>query len=180
MVEHVAGTPCTQISCPDCGTMMVRATTSTAAGPSGTLPTVAVAVAGSTLDSNLAVFETATNYIIIDLNSGKAQIVPNPNAADPSNTGVQSAQLVVDRGADAVIANSFGDTAMKALTQLKTEATTSLFGSVQDVLTSYVNMLKDDTPSTTETTEPTQEEGKKYGLTKERSSGKTKADEGSL
>lgn len=146
------------------------------------MPTVAVAVAGSTLDSNLAVFETATNYIIIDLNSGKAQIVPNPNAADPSNTGVQSAQLVVDRGADAVIANSFGDTAMKALTQLRTEAMSSLFGSVQDVIASYVNMLKDssDTPSTAETTEPTQEEGKKYGLTKERSSGKTKGDEGSL
>jgi len=178
-VEHVAGTPCTQVSCPVCGTMMVRATSSTVAGAAESLPTVAVAIAGSTLESNLAVFETATNYVIIDLNTGKAQIVPNPNANDPSNTGTQSAQLVVDRGADTVIASSFGQMAVNALSQLRAEAMTSLFGSVQDAITSYFNMLKDSN-SQAPSQDAAQEEGKKYGLMKERSSGKTKGDEGSL
>ena len=135
------------------------------------------AVAGSSLDSNLAVFETATNYVIIDLSTGMAQIVPNPNANDPTNNGTQSAQLLVDRGADTVIATSFGDTALKALTQLRTEAVGSLLGSVQDAISSYFNMLKGSSsasaaPNAVDPEE--EEEGKKYGLTKDRSSSKSK------
>ena len=186
LVEHVAGTPCTQVACPRCGSMMVRATgQELVAGVPAAGTQVAIAIAGSGLDSNLAVFETATNYIIIDVETGRAQIVPNPNAGDPSNSGSQSAQLVVDRGADVVIANSFTDEALKTLTQMRTQAMTSLFGSVQDAINSYFDMLRGIHSGTTQTlaandTVEEEEEGKKYGLTKDRSSGKTKGDEESL
>ena len=179
-VEHEVGIPCTALQCPVCGSMMVRALNTPVAGAAGAAATVAVAIAGSSLDSDLAPFDTAPNYIFVDLSTGTAQIIPNPNAGDMANVGAQSAQFVVDRGADTVIANSFSDKALNTLTQLRTEALSSLFGSLHEVINSYFNMLRgstfDSSPPSVSTQAPEEEEGKKYGLTKERASSKSKGE----
>ncbi len=178
--EHEASIPCTQLQCPICGSMMVRALNTPVAGAPGAVPTVAIAVAGSSLDSNVAAFDTAPNYVFVDLSNGTAQIIPNPNVGDVANVGAQSAQFVVDRGADTVIANSFSDGALSALTRLRTGALSSLFGSVQEVINSYFNMLRgptfDSSPPSVSTKTPEEEEGRKYGLTKERASSKSKGE----
>jgi len=163
--------------------MMVRALNTTVAGAPVATSTVAIAVAGSSLDSGVAAFDTAPNYVFVDLSTGTAQIIPNPNVGDVTNVGAQSAQFVVDRGADTVIANSFSGGALNALTQLRTETLRSVFGSVQDAINAYFNMLRGSTSETglaAVNTEPLQEEeeeeGKKYGLTKERASSKSKGE----
>ena len=184
-VEHAAGVPCTDVPCPKCGTLMVKAPTTVTVA--GTTPTVAIAIAGSSVDSSLAPFESAPNYVFVDLSTGTARIVPNPSTGKGTNIGTQSAEFLVDRGADSVIAKVFSDASLKALADLRVTTLTSVLGSFQDALNSYFNMLKGlpsveqttlqpATTSTQDTTKTQEEEGKKYGLTKERSSTKTKGE----
>jgi len=182
---HEAGIPCTALQCPTCGSMMVRAlNTTTVAGGPVAASTVAIAVAGSSLDSGVAAFDTAPNYVFVDLSTGTAQIIPNPNVGDVTNVGSQSAQFVVDRGADTVIADSFSGGALNALTQLRTETLRSVFGSVQDAINSYFNMLRgsssESSPVAVNPETSHEEEGRQYGLTKERASSKKSKGESSL
>lgn len=53
-------------------------------------------------------FGRAECFLFYDTDSGETDIVENGNASNPSGVGVASAQLMVDRGVNKIIASKVG------------------------------------------------------------------------
>lgn len=53
-------------------------------------------------------FGRAECFLFYDADSGETEIVENSNASNPSGVGIASAQLMVDRGVNKIIASKVG------------------------------------------------------------------------
>jgi predicted Fe-Mo cluster-binding NifX family protein len=71
---------------------------------------------GPTLDSRpQPVFGRCEFFLFVDPASLEFESVPNPNASGSDDSGILSAQLVVDKGASVIIADSVGEKARSVL-----------------------------------------------------------------
>ena len=103
-------------------------------------PTIAIASDGSTAQSEVApLFDRAPYYLIVDLGSGSFEAVANPNVNDAIGVGIQSAQLVVDNGASAIITGDLSSEAMNMLTDLNATVVAGASGAVNQAINAYVN-----------------------------------------
>jgi len=99
---------------------------------------IAVSADGSNLDSKVANrFRTAKYLLIIDVDTGAYEAVPNPFTSQQQGAGVQAIVLAVSRGATAVLT---GYTSPAISNQFKAsgiEILTGMTGTVRDAVEQY-------------------------------------------
>jgi len=101
---------------------------------------VAIASSGTTLSSPVAIqFDTSPYFIITDPVQKKYKVVANPNANDPGNQGVQTAQYMVDLNVENVVASNFNPMAENTLHMLRINIYSGVTGTVSDILNSYLS-----------------------------------------
>ena len=61
------------------------------------------------------VFGRCPNYVFVDTESMQAETVENPARSAPGGAGIQAAQFIVERGAQAVISGNVGPNAFGVL-----------------------------------------------------------------
>jgi predicted Fe-Mo cluster-binding NifX family protein len=99
---------------------------------------IAVSADGSSLDAKVANrFNTAKYLLIIDLDTGEYEALPNPFTTGQHGAGVQAIVLAVSRGAKAVLT---GYTSPAVVNQFKSsgiEVLTGITGTVRDAIEQY-------------------------------------------
>jgi len=79
---------------------------------------VKVAVCAQANDMNAPVdprFGRCAGFVIVDTESGETQGLPNTGAAAASGAGIQTAQMVVEQGVEAVLVGNIGPRAISVL-----------------------------------------------------------------
>jgi predicted Fe-Mo cluster-binding NifX family protein len=76
-------------------------------------------------------------FIFADPQSLDLEVVENPNLAASGGAGIQSAQLVANRGVEAVITGQVGPNAYTTLQAGKVRIITGVSGKVRDLLEKY-------------------------------------------
>ncbi|MBF0105671.1 MAG: PDZ domain-containing protein [Deltaproteobacteria bacterium] len=122
-----------------------------------TLNTYAVALMGPTVDSEVADDFSNAPYFLIIPSQGRVEIVPNPNATDLLDNDRQTAQFIIDEGATVVVAETFTDSAVSALEELRAKAV--------DGITGIAKQLFNATSSTQQTTTETESRMMRPGTT---------------
>jgi predicted Fe-Mo cluster-binding NifX family protein len=99
---------------------------------------ICITAAGNSLDSMVDPrFGRCSFFIIIDPGTGKFEAIANPNVAAMGGAGVQSAQLVVEKGVTTVLTGNVGPNAFQALNAAQIEIIIGISGKVSDVLEKY-------------------------------------------
>ena len=113
-------------------------------GASGSMK-VAIASQGKKLTSEIAtMFDKSPYYIIAELASFEA--VRNPYIHDLGDVGILSAQFVVDKGVEAVIADNISLQAVNELSHLNVKLFSGISGTVSEALEWYMsNRLQETT-----------------------------------
>ena len=76
-------------------------------------------------------------FIFADPQSLELEVIENPNLAASGGAGIQSAQLVANRGVEAVITGQVGPNAYTTLQAGKVRIITGVAGKVRDLLEKY-------------------------------------------
>jgi predicted Fe-Mo cluster-binding NifX family protein len=77
---------------------------------------IAVSAAGDTIESGMDMrFGRAPYFIIIDQDTGEYKTVDNGAAQSSGGAGIAAAQMIVDKGVNAVITGNVGPNAMRVL-----------------------------------------------------------------
>ena len=77
---------------------------------------VVVSSSGDQIESQVSpVFGRCTYFVLVDTESMQATALPNPAMGASGGAGVQSAQYVVQQGAQAVVSGNVGPNAMQVL-----------------------------------------------------------------
>lgn len=99
---------------------------------------ICVTSSGPGLDSEMDPrFGRCQYFIFADPESLKTEAVENPNLAASGGAGIQSAQLVANRGVEAVITGQVGPNAYTTLQAGKVRIITGVSGKVRDILEKY-------------------------------------------
>jgi len=99
---------------------------------------VAVTSTGPDLNSQVDPrFGRCAYFIIVDPDTMEFEAIPNPNVNAPSGAGIQSAQLVAEKGAEVVITGAVGPNAMMALQQAGIQVVTGASGTVREVVEAF-------------------------------------------
>ena len=99
-----------------------------------------IAISSTGTDLNAAVdprFGRCANLIIVDVDSGEFEVVVNQNAQAGGGAGIQTAQLVSDKGAEAVLTGNVGPNAIRTLTAAEIKVYSGVSGTVQAAIDSY-------------------------------------------
>lgn len=89
---------------------------------------------GSLVDSR---FGRAKYFLIVDLNSLEIDSIVNPNIDGMGGVGVQSAQMIADKGVKVVLTGNVGPNAFATLTAAKISVITGISGIVKDAVIDY-------------------------------------------
>jgi predicted Fe-Mo cluster-binding NifX family protein len=76
-------------------------------------------------------------FIFADPQSLELEVIENPNSETSGGAGIQSAQLVANRGVEAVITGQVGPNAYSTLQAGKVRILTGVTGIVRDLLDKY-------------------------------------------
>ncbi len=99
---------------------------------------IAVSSTGSDLDSQVDPrFGRCKYFLIIDSETMEFEAIENANAAAGGGAGIQSAQLVVDKGATAVLTGNCGPNAYRTLEAGNVKVITGISGSVKDAIEKF-------------------------------------------
>ena len=91
-----------------------------------------------TLDSKVDVrFGRCRNFIVVDTESGVFEAFENTNAASQGGAGIQAAQFVASKGAQAVLTGNVGPNAVQTLKAAGIEIYTGLSGTVNEALEAF-------------------------------------------
>jgi predicted Fe-Mo cluster-binding NifX family protein len=100
---------------------------------------VCITSLGDTLDAEVdPKFGRAAYLIFTDLQMHSFEAVKNPNTGQAHGAGVQTAQLVADRGVQMVFTGDCGPNARKVLDAAGIQTMTGSKGAVKDIL-SHLN-----------------------------------------
>jgi predicted Fe-Mo cluster-binding NifX family protein len=75
--------------------------------------------------------------MVVDLDDMSFEALPNENLAQGSGVGIQSAKLVADRGAKAVLTGNIGPKAQDVLTEVGVDVITGISGNVREKAQQY-------------------------------------------
>jgi len=99
---------------------------------------IAVSSDGSTLDAKVASrFSTAKYLLIIDLDTGDYEAVPNPFTTGQHGAGVQTIVLAVSRGAKVVLTGHANPSVVNKFKSSGVEVLTGITGTVRDAVEQY-------------------------------------------
>lgn len=99
---------------------------------------VAISVQGS--DMSAAVdprFGRARGFLIVDSETGEFEYVDNPNIDAAGGAGIQTSQMVADRGVEAVITGNVGPNAYRVLETAGVRIFTGASGTAEEALAAY-------------------------------------------
>jgi predicted Fe-Mo cluster-binding NifX family protein len=99
---------------------------------------ICITAAGNSLDSMVDPrFGRCSFFIIVDLDTLKFEAIDNLNIDAMGGAGVQSAQLVMEKGVKTVLTGNVGPNAFQALHAAEIEIIIGISGKVKDVLDKY-------------------------------------------
>jgi len=99
---------------------------------------IAVTSSGPTLDSELDPrFGRAQYILIVDTDGLDVEAIENPSISAGGGAGVQTSQMVADRGAEAVLTGNCGPNAFRTLSAAGIQVYTSLSGTVRSVIQTF-------------------------------------------
>ncbi len=101
---------------------------------------IAATTKGGLDDAISPVFGRSQTFSVVEVKGGEIKstsIISNPYTASMGGAGIQAAQLVINEGANAVIAGSFGPNAYSVLAQAGVEIVQAQ-GIVRDVIMKYL------------------------------------------
>jgi len=99
---------------------------------------ICITSAGPTLDSDMDPrFGRCQYFLFIDSDTQAFEAVENPNLSASGGAGIQSAQLVANKGVEALITGQVGPNAFTTLQAAGIKIFTGISGKVQDVLEKY-------------------------------------------
>ncbi len=109
---------------------------------------IAVTSVGSTLEDQIDPrFGRARYFIIVDTTTMEFEAIENPNLTRGGGAGVQSAQLMADRGVEAILTGNCGPNAYRTLTAADIDIVTSAKGSVADAVARFKSGELNTTPA---------------------------------
>lgn len=82
-------------------------------------------------------FGRAAGYILVDSESGAFEYLENPAAMAGGGAGTRAAQMVIDRGAKAVLTGNIGPNAFAVLKAAGTGMYTGVSGTVQEAVDAF-------------------------------------------
>jgi len=101
---------------------------------------LAITSTGKELDSNLDPrFGRAAYFLIIETDSMSFEVFDNDNASLGGGAGIQSAQLIVAKGAKALITGHCGPNAMQTLSASGVQVYVGQAGTVQGIVDKFKN-----------------------------------------
>src|SRR4030042_1063631 len=99
---------------------------------------ICVTSTGPGLDSEMDPrFGRCQYFLFVDLETRGCEAVENPNIGASGGAGIQSAQLVANRGVEALITGQVGPNAYTTLQAGKVRIITGVAGKVRDLLEKY-------------------------------------------
>ncbi len=99
---------------------------------------IAVSSSGPSLDAPIDPrFGRCQYFIIVDSDTMQFEAIPNPNIAAGGGAGIQSAQLVANKGAQVVITGGCGPNAFQTLSAAGVQLITGLAGTVREAVELY-------------------------------------------
>ncbi len=100
---------------------------------------IAIASSGKTLDSQVDPrFGRCPYFLVVDSKTEEFKALENTAGASPRGAGISAAQLVVNKGAEAVIAGNFGPNAINVLGASKIKIFAGISGiTAQEALKQY-------------------------------------------
>jgi len=99
---------------------------------------IAVSSTGSDLDAEVDPrFGRCQFFLIVDLEDMSFEAMPNGNLAQASGAGIQSAKVVADRGAKAVLTGQVGPNAYQVLSEAGLDVITGASGPVRQAVQQY-------------------------------------------
>lgn len=101
---------------------------------------IAISSTGPDLESEVDPrFGRCQYFMIVDLNDMSFEAVPNGNLAQGSGVGIQSAKVVADKGAEAVLTGNVGPNAHQVLAAAGLKVVTGVSGPVREAAQQYKN-----------------------------------------
>jgi predicted Fe-Mo cluster-binding NifX family protein len=101
---------------------------------------IVISSTGPRLDSEVDPrFGRCQYFIIVDLDDMSFEALPNTNLAQGSGVGIQSAKLVADQGANAVLTGNIGPKAQDVLAEVGVDVITGVSGTVRENAQQYKN-----------------------------------------
>jgi len=111
---------------------------------------VAVSADAPSLDAQIEPrFGRAPYFVFVDTNTMDAEIVENPFITQMSGVGIQTAQLVVEKGVQAVITGNVGPKAFQGLSAAGIQIITRSGGTVREAVEEFKQGKLTPTPSAT-------------------------------
>ena len=99
---------------------------------------IAVSSTGTDLDAQVDPrFGRAQHLLIVDIDSLEFEAVANANAAAGGGAGIQTAQMIASKGAEAVLTGSCGPNAFRTLTAAGIQVYAGLSGSVREAVDAF-------------------------------------------
>jgi predicted Fe-Mo cluster-binding NifX family protein len=99
---------------------------------------VAITSQGDNLDAPVDLrFGRCLYFVIVDLESKKIEVIPNPASGATGGAGPQAAQIISDKGVEAVLTGNVGPNAFQTLKAANVKIYKGAFGTVQETLTKY-------------------------------------------
>ena len=96
---------------------------------------IAVTSTGPTLDDNVeARFGRCAYFLIINTNTMQCEPIENPNITLGGDAGIQSAQLILEKGVRAVLTGNCGSNAFKVFKQVNIHVIVGVSGTVRDAV----------------------------------------------
>jgi len=96
---------------------------------------IAITAAGPSLDDRVDPrFGRCAYFLFVDTETGAFEAVPNPNLSLGGGAGIQSAQLIAQRGAKAVLTGNCGPNAFAALQAAGVQVLTGVSGPVRQAV----------------------------------------------
>ena len=99
---------------------------------------IAVSSTGTDLDAQVDPrFGRAQHLLIVDIDSLEFEAVANPNVTAGGGAGIQTAQMIASKGAEAVLTGSCGPNAFRTLTAAGIQVYAGLSGSVREAVDAF-------------------------------------------
>ena len=100
---------------------------------------IVVSSSGNNLDAATSpVFGRCPTYIFVDSETSQFEAVPNPAMAAGGGAGIQAAQFVLERGAQAVVSGNVGPNAFNVIQAASVPVYLFPGGSVRDAVEAFV------------------------------------------